>query len=77
VGYPPSHNHVFNNPVLHVLIRLAGFMPALRVSPKRTCHLHFNYIRHGLTGQQRKYILMRFIIECPVCKYIQPGIDAY
>ncbi|HEC30210.1 MAG TPA: hypothetical protein ENI65_11550 [Gammaproteobacteria bacterium] len=20
-------------------------------SPKRTCRLHFNYIRHGLTGQ--------------------------
>ncbi len=38
--------------VLRVLIRLAGFMSGLRVSPKRTCRLHFDYIRHGLTGQQ-------------------------
>ncbi len=28
-------------------------MSGLRVSPKRTCRLYFNYIRHGLTGQQR------------------------
>ncbi len=26
-------------------------MSGLRVSPKRTCRLHFNYIRYMLTGQ--------------------------